>query len=177
MDKNLKIEHGLFKSFTGSSRLSSDSKIAFATVNGPSNTLAREDNFGPVSIEIKCKFSLQTKQFESMCSGLISKIIDKYIVKDEMMFKTICINVYSNASDLSLICNAVNVACLDAGIAFNSMFYCVGTDPLFVFSNEIVDFYQSFGNVTDQHVEEAKRDLGYIKESIEYAFKAVFTLK
>lgn len=167
---------GLFKNYTGSSVMAIGDKYVCATVDGPLDSNARDDDFESLNIDARCKVFSSSKSFENLCNTLISKILNKYIVKDSLMFKTIQISMYSNVTDLYLICNTVTAACLDAGIPLCDMIYCVGSQPMFVFRNDVIDFYHSNGAVTDAQIQEAKDKKITIENDMKKAFRNVFTI-
>lgn len=170
------IAHSIFKSHTGSSILTTGTKYVCATVDGSFDSSTKEDEFESLNLEVKCKVFTNTKHFENMCSGLIDRILNRYLVKDSLIFKTIQITLYCNTSDLYLICNAAIIGCLDAGIPLSDMIYCVGSKNMFVFRNDVIDFCHSIGIVSAKEINEAKDNKIYIENNIKDAFKDVFSI-
>lgn len=170
------IVHGLFKNHTGSSILSSSQKYVCSTIDGPYDTSTKEDDFESLNIEIKCKVFTSSKDFENLCCGLVNRILNRYLVKDSLLFKSIEISIYSNTTDLYLICNAVIITCLDAGIPLSDMIYCVGDKNLFVFRNDVIDFCHSYGPISVEEINEAKNSKNYIENNIKDAFRDVFNI-
>lgn len=173
----LKISHGVFKSFTGSCTIVSNSELVTATISGPSDNLKRDYFYDSLNIETKVRHFPQCKSFESMAVGIISQVLDTFVVKEVEKFRCIDVSVYTNTRSLSMICNSVLVACLDGGIPLKSMFYCVGSDSLFVFSPERVVLYHCFGHVDENMSNELQQKFDHIKECIHFAMADVFAIE
>lgn len=167
----LQIQHGLFKTYTGSSQLTSGTETVITTISGPPEVTFKDDSL-LLSIDVKFKHSSNIRAYDSFISGLIHKLLLNYLILDIDKYKTITVNTYTNSTDLSLICNSVLVACLDGGIPLKSTFYCYGRDSLFVIENDQVVLYSGFSDASQDEIDQAKA--GYIKESIEYALKDMF---
>lgn len=172
----LEIQHGIFTSYTGSAVLTSNNHIATTTIYGPSDNILKDEICDTLSFEVKVRHSSNARPFESFMSGIISRILEQYIDREADRYRSFVVNVYTNAFNLSLICNSVLVACLDAGIPLKSMFYCTGVDTLLVFSGNSIDLWHAHGPVDDNMRKTAMKDLEYIKESIKYGIKDMFSL-
>lgn len=173
----LKIQHGVFKSYTGSSTISSASELVTATISGPSDNLKRDDSYEKLTVETKVRHFPLCKPFESMVAGIVNDVLERFVLKEADRFRSILITIYTNTQNLSLICNSVLVACLDAGIPLKSMFYSVGVEELFVFDSNDAVLYSKLGMAQEQRCENLQNDLKYIKEAVSFAMKDVFDVE
>ncbi len=178
---NSEISLGLVKNSTGSCSIKCGNKAVFVTVNGPEESDMRDDTYDAyesedIDLSIKCKLcpniSSSSKIFENLCIELINKILKKYLIKDQnLLFKTISVSIYSNTENLSMICNAVLISLIHAGIPIFDMFYCVGTLPFFVFSNDQIDLCHHNGAIIQDQINDAKIELKRVKMAIRTALE------
>ncbi|KAM0681435.1 hypothetical protein GINT2_000637 [Glugoides intestinalis] len=173
----LKIQHGIFKSYTGSSTISTDSELVTTTIIGPSDNLKREEDYEKLTIETKVRHFPLYKPFESMTTGIVNDVLEKFVIKEADRFRSMVITIYTNTQNLSLICNSVLIACLDAGIPLKSMFYSVGAEELFIFDNNDAILYSKLVFAHEKRVKNIQEDLKYIKEAVAYAMKDVFEVE
>lgn len=173
---SLKIHHGVFKNYTGSCSISSNLELVTTTVQGPTDSTRRDSKYDELSIEIRVKHFPHLKVFESMAVGIINRILSKFVVKDSNKLRSMTVTVYTNTTNMSMICNSVLVACLDGGIPLKEMFYCAGNEELFVFSSGNVTLYHGKGMIDEEKSNEIKRELEYIKELVEHSMKDVFSI-
>lgn len=172
----LKILHGIFKNYTGSATVSSNSELVSATITGPSDSLKRDWKHPTLGIDISVRHFPPCKAFENMAVAIVNKLLDTFLIKTTDAFRSIAITAYTNTFNLSMLCNSVFVACLDAGLPLSEMFYSVGSSDLFVFSTRDVVFH-SFGLVDDSRREELQAELEYVKECIHFAISDVFEIE
>lgn len=167
----LEIKHGLFKSYTGSSSITSGLHAATTTVSGPSDILVRDDNHESLTTDVRVRHSSRSKMFENMVAGLVNRLLDEYVEKEAEKYRSIVVSVYSNTTNLSIICNSVLVACLDGGIPLKRMFYCAGEKDLFVYSNGSIEMCHCFGLAEDSRIKEILDEVKCVKESVEYGIR------
>lgn len=173
----LKISHDIFKNYSGSSTVSSNSELVSTTIAGPSDTLRRDWKQSSLGIETRVRHFPPCKPFENMAVAIVNKILDIFVLKEAEQFRSITVTAYTNTFSLSMLCNSVLVACLDAGIPLREMFYCVGHDDLFVFSAETVVAYHSFGFIPDGRKAELEDELKHVKECIQHVISDVFNIE
>lgn len=173
----LDIKHGIYRSYTGSSQMKSGPEIAIAVIQGPSDAPSKMETHSALYIETRFKHSSGSRVHDALISLIVNKILAKYVVTDIDRNGMLAVSVYSNTMNLSLICNCVLVACLDGGIPLKNMFYCTGTDSLYVVEDGEVALCHSLGMVTEEHMALAKKEAAYIKESIEYGLRDMFVQK
>lgn len=169
------LEHGMFKTFTGSGVIKDREKYAMATISGPLDVKIKEDFFKKMEIEVRIRHMKKVRSFENMTSALLENILDRYICREVEKYRSIIISVYTNTTDLSYITNSVLIACIDGGIPLKTMFYSFGEENLFVFSNKILDL-KHITNFEILKADEVKavKNFNYLVESVEYAFKNFF---
>lgn len=173
----MEISHGFLKNYTGSASMINGSKNITVTINGPSENATREESFDKMAIEIKFRLFPSDKSFENMISGLLLKILDKFVTRDIERNRGISINVISNNKDIATNINCVLVALLDSGVPLNNMFYACGQDDVCaIFENDIPVFCHSYRDIADIEIDNLKKILPYIKESIRFAFRDVFDI-
>lgn len=174
----LKIAHGIFRNYTGSSTIFSNSELVTTTVFGPSDSSRRDGDFTGLTVETKVKHFPHSKPFENMAAGIVNRLLDMFVVKEAEKFRSMVVTSYTNTFSLSMLCNSVLVACLDAGVPLKAMFYCVGVNDLFVFSGGDIVAHHSFGFVDEKRSGELQRELKYVKEEcIDLAMADVFAIE
>jgi len=125
---HMEITHGLFKSHTGSSQITLGDSIAIVTIQGPYEAAGRMDGSPRLSIDLRLHNAMKTDEYEAHFSDVFSKILEQYVVVDMDPYKCLEVHIYTNTSDLCLICNGLLVACIDGGIPLRQMFYGIRAD-------------------------------------------------
>lgn len=170
------IEHGMLESYTGSSTIKNDDEIVSCTIKGPQDILLKEEESNELHIEIKVRSSLGLESSENSIESLISKLLTHYLYKKADNHRYIIFNIYYNTDNLSMIANSVLIACIDGGIPLKSMFYCVGSTSLYVFSNNQLELVHSDVGTDNNTLTSIYDEYALIKEKIDFSIRDMFKL-
>lgn len=174
---SLKISRGVFKNYTGSSSIFSNSELVTTTILGPFDTLKKDDNTNELSVDIKIHHFPECKSFENMAVGIVSKILENFVLKDIEKYRAISMSIYTNTYNLSMIGNSVLIACLDCGIPLKNMFYCVGDYDLFIFSSGNIVLQHTVEPINDQKKAKLEKELQYVQECVDLAMQDAFNIE
>lgn len=171
---DLKILHSSVGECIGSSTVFNSTELSTAMISETFETQVKEIEFFGMNFEVKIRHALNVRPFESFCSGLIIKILNNFVCLDAAKFRSFSITVYTNTKNLSIICNSILVAILDAGVPLRKMFSCVGDTNLYVCSEEKIVF-SHLQNIQSLMAEsDIIENSKYIDEHVKYAFKDFF---
>lgn len=166
-----KILHGLYKTYTGSSELRSSEEIVICTIQGPSYTLTKADNFDNLTIETKFKHSQGSKPHEAFVSEMINKLLLSIILTEIDQTKSIIVNIYSNTYNLSMICNSAIIACIDGGIPLKTMPFCIGKENMIVLDGDRIILEHFTTQTCEDERKELLTEASSVKENILHALK------
>lgn len=173
----MSVSHGMFKSQIGSSRIVLNNEVVFVVVPEMNEKHIRESDQSGLSISVEFHSSTTTRNDELFISYLIKSVLNEYLIKEIDEYRQIRFEITANTTRMSIIGNAVLVACLDAGLPLRRMFYCVGDNNFYIVDiNGIKAYYINKENEIKEE-NEIKREIEYIKESIEYAMQDMIKFK
>lgn len=167
------LEHGIYKDFTGSARLKDNEKLVVVTVSGPTDTHNKEFIDDELDVEIKFRYADTDRPLENMIHGIVSSVLDVFVLKEADIGRSISISIFSNTSNLSCILNTTLIALINAGVPLKSVFYSVGNTNLIVFSDNKIVLKHFVNSEEELNVDDSYRQ---IKESIDYSISRHFII-
>lgn len=170
---------------TGSSRFSYAGTTVLCTIQGPFESMAKQEDSDEVVLDVRWRDPtlVNGRMYDRYFSKAMERILHKNILTRLDSYKTIQIsfNVVGEARN-TLFCavNAALLALVDGGIPLRSMFYASSSfchdEEVFVFDDGGVAFRHSFGDISGMSLEKSKALLEYVKEAQKYALRSKFLL-
>ncbi|KAI5172473.1 hypothetical protein PAEPH01_1749 [Pancytospora epiphaga] len=175
---SLEIKHSLYKACGGSARLISGNKVAIAILHNLIDNSSKTDEYNELSLDIKVRCATSSKADDLFIALFISRIANLYILTSLDKGRTLSLHICTNTLDLSLICNTVLVACMDAGIPLSMPFFSVGdSSKLLIFENRKLFPIFILGDSTGEDHDVLVSEAEYIREAVTHALRDMFMFK
>ncbi|KAI4291442.1 exosome complex component RRP46 [Pancytospora philotis] len=175
---SLTIEHGMYSTYAGSAKFSTQTQFVVAAVQSPADAASRNEGCpAELVFDVRCKCAGAAKAQESLIAALVAKLLRRYVVAGSDVGKTMVVSICANTYSLSLILNAVLVACVDGGIPLSGMFFCAGEEELFVLDESGLALRHSLRPCTAEILEQARAEAMHAKECIEASIRDMFEFR